>query len=197
VISWRAVPPRVAIVETPPRPSREGTVARARAWIVDGRRVDMGGLAAEVGIGRATLHRWFGTRDRLVGDAIWSIAERTLDDLELEAEGRGADRIAFVVTGLAERFLGSAPIRSFVATEPSAFNIMVSSESYVLARFAARIQRLLEVEVRLGAIPADHDPAEVATLIARVGTGITLTDFVADRPPDIATLDRAIRAFVR
>lgn len=156
----------------------------------------MGALATEVGMGRATLHRWFGTRERLIGDVLWSLAEHTMDDIELEADGRGADRIAFVVAALGERFLGSTAIRSFVAAEPAALGILASPESQVLERFAARLKRLLEVEARLGALADGLDPEDVANLIVRVSSAVAFADLVTERPPDLATIDRAVRAFL-
>jgi hypothetical protein len=56
-------------------------------------RVDMGALAKQLGISRATLHRWTGHRDQLLAHALWSLSDdtsrgaSTTRDLEL---GRAA-----------------------------------------------------------------------------------------------------------
>jgi AcrR family transcriptional regulator len=44
-------------------------VALAARWIHDGRRLDMQGLADELGVSRATLFRHVGSREALLGKA--------------------------------------------------------------------------------------------------------------------------------
>ncbi len=168
----------------------------ARGWVFDGRRVDMAALATEIGVGRATIHRWFGTRERLIGDVLWSLAERSLDDIELEADGRGADRIAWVLAQLNVRFLQSRAIRAFVASEPAALRILVSPESGIGARYTERLQRLLAVEMRLGALPAELDAADVAALLMRVSAALTFANLVTELPPDADTIERTVRALL-
>lgn len=156
----------------------------------------MAALAAEIGVGRATIHRWFGTRERLIGDVLWSLAERSLDDVELEADGRGPDRIAWVVTQLGARFLESRAIRAFVTAEPAAMRILVAPESQIMERYTARLQRMLEVEQRLEALPSHLRPQELAPVLMRVSAGLTVANLVTDLPPDLATIERAVRALL-
>jgi len=62
------------------------------------RRVDMRSLAAELGIGRATLYRRAGGRDQVLGHVLWYLTDRNLDKAVRAAEGRrGADRIVAVI----------------------------------------------------------------------------------------------------
>jgi AcrR family transcriptional regulator len=41
-----------------------------------GARVDVTALAAELGLGRATIHRWFASRDDLIGEVLAGSAHR-------------------------------------------------------------------------------------------------------------------------
>ena len=50
-----------------------------------GRRVDVQSLAAELGLGRTTIYRWFGSRDRLIGEVLVRAAEPILDDARAQA----------------------------------------------------------------------------------------------------------------
>src|SRR5262245_27507707 len=50
----------------------------ARRRFLRGQRLDMNELARDLGIGRATLYRWVGGRDQLLGEALWSLAEQGL-----------------------------------------------------------------------------------------------------------------------
>src|SRR6266508_926332 len=70
-----------------------------RRWLA-GERLDMGGLARELGISRATLYSWVGSKERLIGEVIWSFAEEGVRQAREAASGSGGDYIVDVV----ERF---------------------------------------------------------------------------------------------
>ena len=63
----------------------------AARWL-DGRRVDMSALAEELGVNRVTLYRWVGSRDQLLVEVIWSLALRTLADVDARTRATGAER---------------------------------------------------------------------------------------------------------
>ena len=54
-------------------------VATAARWIYDGRRLDMQGLADELGVSRVTLFRRVGSREELLSQALWLLTERMLE----------------------------------------------------------------------------------------------------------------------
>src|ERR1700743_102030 len=72
----------------------------ARRWFMAGRRIEMQELAAELGVNRATLFRWVGGRDDLLGEILWSLAEPTLTHVIQGSSGHGGRRI----TAAAGRF---------------------------------------------------------------------------------------------
>src|SRR2546427_296007 len=47
----------------PPAASREDVLALAMHRYLRGRRVDVQAIASELGLGRTTIYRWFGSRD--------------------------------------------------------------------------------------------------------------------------------------
>ena len=62
----------------------------ARRHYVDGERVDMRAIAADLGVGRATLYRWFGSRERLLGEVIARETEGYFAHVRTRVRGRGA-----------------------------------------------------------------------------------------------------------
>ncbi|HEU5265580.1 MAG TPA: hypothetical protein VFU35_02725, partial [Jatrophihabitans sp.] len=76
------------------RPDALSAFKIARRWFLDGRRLEMQELAAELGVNRATLFRWVGSRDELLAEVIWSVCQPTLATAAAQAKGRGAKRIA-------------------------------------------------------------------------------------------------------
>src|ERR1043166_4279185 len=62
-------------------------------WLRSG-RLDMGALARDLGVSRATLYRWVGTKERLLGEVLWTFAEDTIRDARAHARGTGPDYLA-------------------------------------------------------------------------------------------------------
>src|SRR5438067_1241088 len=54
----------------PATASRDDVLALVTALYLDGQRVDITVVAARLGLGRATIYRWFGSRDALLGEVI-------------------------------------------------------------------------------------------------------------------------------
>ena len=84
--------PRITALEraraTSPRPTPLDALRLARRSWLAGERLDMGALAKELGVSRATLYSWVGSRERLIGEVIWSFAEEGLRQATEAAQGR-------------------------------------------------------------------------------------------------------------
>src|SRR5215204_5689252 len=71
----------------------EAIVAGARRHFLREGTVDMEQLAQELAVSRATLYRAVDGRDRLLGDVLWSLAERTYAQAPNDASSHGVDAI--------------------------------------------------------------------------------------------------------
>jgi hypothetical protein len=72
----------------------------ARDWFLSGRRIDMGELAEALSISRATLHRRVGSRDRLLGEILWSLSSASIARLWPSCVSRGAAGVADFASGI-------------------------------------------------------------------------------------------------
>lgn len=99
-------------------PSPASVLALATQKFLDGERIDVQALAAETGVGRATLYRWFGDRERLVGQVLWVLSRQALEWMAV----RDADTPAHVHASI-EAFMRVTsefpPLRRFLAAEPN------------------------------------------------------------------------------
>ena len=59
----------------PAAASRDDVLALAMHRYLRGRRVDVQAIAAELGLGRTTIYRWFGSREELIGEILVRAAE--------------------------------------------------------------------------------------------------------------------------
>ncbi len=63
------------------RPQPIDALRLARRTILDGRRLDMQALAAELGVNRVTLYRWVGSRDDLLVEVLWSMTRWRFNEI--------------------------------------------------------------------------------------------------------------------
>ena len=159
-------------------------------------RLDMRSLAAELHIGRATLYRKVGSRDRLMGQVLWfltrwEIAEavNTADDLA------GADRVVAMVDRFMRRVHSRPPLRRLLDAEPEiALRILTSKHGPVQCGTAAVVRRLLDQEEARGTLRLTIDANTLAYVIVRIGETFLYGDVIAGHPVDI---DQATEVIAR
>ncbi|SEE02776.1 hypothetical protein SAMN04489729_6093 [Amycolatopsis lurida] len=182
---------------TSPRPDalRAFTIARAR--FLEGRRVDMGELAGELGISRATLHRWVGGRDQLLGEILWSMTVEVFEARVSGKLGRGAEGIADLVGTFVRTVNGSKPFREFLRTEPErALRILTTKASVVQSRAIAKMREFLDEEVMAGRLSPPLPVEDLAYLLVRIGESFIYTDVITGAEPDAGKAHAAVTALL-
>jgi AcrR family transcriptional regulator len=150
-------------------------------------RLDMRALAAELGVGRATLYRWVGSRDALLGEVFWWLGRRSHARAVQAAAGRvGAER---VLVSLAT-FLASAQrdpaLHRFLAAEPEvALRVLTSRAARIQAGSIQVIEAILAEESGAGRLELGIDRSALAYVIVRVSESFLYADVIAGREADI------------
>jgi AcrR family transcriptional regulator len=138
--------------------------------------VDVQAIAGELGLGRTTIYRWFGSRERLLGEAIARAGEPLVDAARAEAAGRGGAMLLDTFDRL-NRALARAPaLRSFLEHERDALRILTSSAGIVQPRMVERITGLIEDEVRAGTYDPPVDPSTLGYAIVRLAEAFLYND---------------------
>ena len=170
-------------------------LARER-WVESG-RIDMGALAAELGIGRATLYRWVGSRERLIGEVLWTFAEAAMARARVRARGSGPDYVAAVVERYLTGSLRFEPVRRFIRQDPEyALRVLASKHSPMQQRSVAVTQDLLDEQVAAGALEPALDSADLAYLIVRIAESYLYSDVITGTEPDVGKAVDAIHALL-
>jgi AcrR family transcriptional regulator len=108
------VPAETESARRPGRPAaatREQVLDAALYRYLRGRRVDIQAIAAELGLGRATVHRWFGTREALIGEVVVRASAPVLDEARAKAGGTGGPALLETF----DRFTAAWPTRRLCA----------------------------------------------------------------------------------
>jgi AcrR family transcriptional regulator len=191
-------PPVTERQDVTPRPTGLDAFLRARKRFLAAERIDMSALAADLGVSRVTLYRWVGSRDRLLVEVIWSLARRTLDTIEAEADDAGPERIVRVVTRFLEDVIANQGMRRWLAEEgESAMRLLTRGESGFQPRLIDAMHELLLVEADAGALDLPADLREVAYVIVRLIESYTYLDLITGEEPDARRAEPILRLLLR
>ena len=164
-------------------------MACARRHYVDGERVDVRALAEEVGVGRATLYRWFGSRDALLGEAIAAEAAEYFARVRSRVKGRGAPALLETFDQINRGLARSPALRAFLERErAAALRTLTSSGGRVQPASVAAIAALIEDEVAAGAYDPPVEPRTLAYAIVRLAEAFIYNDALAGIRGDVDAL---------
>jgi AcrR family transcriptional regulator len=173
----------------PAAASRADVLASARRRYLDGERVDVSAIAAELGLGRATVYRWFGSRERLLGEVIAREAEAYFTAVRARVKGRGAPALLETFDRINRGLTRATALRRFLEQErEAALRLLTSSTGLVQPASVAAIASLIEAEERTGAYRPPVDPATLAYAIVRLAEAFIYNDAVAGIRGDVEGL---------
>jgi AcrR family transcriptional regulator len=176
------------------RPTPLDALALARRKFLKGERIEVGALARELGVGRATLFRWIGSRELLIGEVLWSLYLPILDQARAQTRGHGAAYIARVCRRAMDAILDFAPLKPFIEQDPEyALRILTSKTSTVQARSIEFVRTLIETETAAGRLTPPMKPDDLAFLVVRIAESFLYGDQISGREPDIDRAADAIR----
>ncbi len=172
-------------------PTRDDLLAAARRRFLRGQRLDIQGIAAELGISRATAYRWAGNHEALIGEVIADLAQETFRLAVSQARGKGARRVLDAMERGMRYIIDSSPYRAFLERDPqAALRIVASKEGPAQGRMIALHQGLLEEEVARATIELSVDAHTMAYALVRTAETFMYADIIAGEQPDI---DQAVK----
>ncbi|TKV69128.1 transcriptional regulator [Marinobacter panjinensis] len=165
---------------------------RARSMWLNGERIHLASLSAELNIGRATLFRWVGNKDLLLGEVLWSFYE----PLRLEAlsttPGQGVDFVVGVYRHINSNLLHSEPLRRFIREDPEyALKILTSSQSTIHSRAVEANIRTLQDQVASGHISPPLNVNSLSYFMVRLAESCLYSDIINGREPRDEELEDA------
>ena len=171
----------------------------ARRRFLRGERLDIQGLADELGVSRATAYRWAGNADTLVGAVIASMVEDTVERSRREAGGRGYDRLVNEYRIGARYVARSKPYRAWIArTDPETVLRIVASKHFPPQATTIRLwDANLREAAANGVIALPMDAHTLAYAIVRLGESFLYADLIAGEEPDVDSAVETFKLLVR
>jgi len=130
------------------------------------RRIDVQALAVQTGVSRATIYRWFGSRDGLVGEAMLKAFAPVMAQARSSTDRCGAAALADTFAAVADMLAIASGLRSFLESErEGALRLVTASDGPVQPQVVAMVRQIIEREVRAGyEPPVDIDTLAYATV---------------------------------
>lgn len=160
----------------------------------------MQGIADELGVSRVTLFRHAGSREALLGNALWVLTERTLETAtarweaerpegELHTPGTGRHINAIVSQ--------SKGLRRLLDDEPAlALRVLTNPQGPVQPGIVTYVAALLRRDIAEFGLVTLTEPDALAYALVRLGESFLYADILAARTPDVATANRLQQALV-
>jgi AcrR family transcriptional regulator len=173
----------------PAAASREDVIDAGLHRYLRGRRIDVQAIAAELSLGRATIYRWFGSREKLIGEVIIRATEPVLAKARSGLAGKGGPGLLDTFDRF-NRALADAPaLRAFVEQErDAALRIIASGAGPVQPRMVELIAGLIIEEAEAGTYEPPVEPSTLGYAIVRLAEAFLFNDAVAGIRGDVDRL---------
>jgi AcrR family transcriptional regulator len=172
-------------------------LARARSRWLAGERIDIGKIAQELGVGRATVFRWVGSRENLYGEVCSELFAKEIERARSKARGHGLARLVDIMEHLLRSLATAKPLRRFVAEDPEfALRVLTSRASPVQHRCTVAIREQIDEAVSGGHLVPALPPDELAYIIVRITESFLYRDVLTGDVADIEAAIRAIRVLL-
>ncbi|NKF22884.1 QsdR family transcriptional regulator [Solimonas marina] len=165
-------------------------------WLA-GERIEVAALATELGVGRATLFRWIGSRELLVGEVLWVLLSNVWARATRDSRGSLADYAADVSYRVMSEVLAFEPFRRFLDQDPEyALRVLMSKDSPVQSRIIAEVRKVVCEHVEVNRVRLMLDIDDLAYILVRIVESCMYSDQIAGRKPKLEAARDAIRILV-
>ncbi len=163
----------------PAAATREDALSVAEGRFMAGERIDVQAIARELGLARATMHRWFRTRELLLGELLAELGERRLRVLRERVGGTGPLALLDSFDAFNRELAAADGLRTLLASETElALRVLTSKAGIVQPRMVAAVQAMIDEEIAAGYRPA-LAPDLLAYTIVRLAEAFLYNDVAA------------------
>ncbi|MFE3618137.1 QsdR family transcriptional regulator, partial [Streptomyces anulatus] len=153
-----------------------------------GKRLDVNAIATELGVARASIYRWFGSRDGLLGAAIVRQLERTVAYADRLTRATGSERLSEVLDRTIHLLVEDDSLRAYFDNESTAaLRLITRGDGQVHQAAVATVEKLIEQAQAHGYRPP-IDSATLAYALVRLWEAFLYNDAVAGFRGDVERL---------
>jgi AcrR family transcriptional regulator len=187
------------------RPTALDAFRRARRTFLAGQRVDMGRLADDLGVNRATLYRWVGSREQLLVEIVWSLSHRTFEKLLADSAMSGPrqppqperSRSASVLDAWLHAVIGNAGMRAFVQGEGElALRLLTTRVTDYQSRLRGFVGVLIAEDLDAGRMRTEIPLEDLTYVVVRIIESYVYLSLITGEEPDAGRASRVLHALL-
>lgn len=172
--------------------------AEAKRIFQAGEPLDMSALATRLGVGRATLYRWTGGKDELLGEVLGHFADRTFAELRESTLGTGPEYVVDVYRRFVHGVRRLPGIEAYLRRDgEDALRLLTSKHGTVQRRVIAGLREMLEEQIAAGSLPATVDTGDLAYAMVRIAESFLYADMITGAEPDPDKAADLVRLLLR
>ncbi|WP_280307933.1 QsdR family transcriptional regulator [Nocardia abscessus] len=173
----------------PASATREQVIELARRAFLSGERVDIQAIAGQLGLSRASVYRWFGSRDGVLGAVLAGEFEALLTRADARRRSTGGRRILDVLYRVNRWMTDNEPFRRYFENEPlSGLRILTASDGPVQPLVVGTVRELIIRATEEDGYAPPLEPALLAYALVRLGEAFLYNDNVAGIRGDVDRL---------
>ncbi|WP_202980269.1 QsdR family transcriptional regulator [Marinobacter fonticola] len=178
------------------RATPDDAFRKARDHWLKGERIHLASLAVELNIGRATLFRWVGNKDLLLGEILWSLYAPLRERARRKVSGNGIEHVVGVYHRINATLLNDAALRRFISQDPEyALRILTSASSTIHNRVVQANTRMLWEQIDAGHLKQPAMKTEsLSYFMVRLAESCLYSDVICGREPQEEELEEACKA---
>jgi AcrR family transcriptional regulator len=166
----------------------------ARARFMAGERIEMGALAEELGLNRVTIYRWVGSREQLLVEVLWSLAEPTLRHERENVTETGAERVVRILTNFIVAVISNHGMVRFVEQEGElVMRLLTREDAGFEPRLVEWVHGLLVEECEAGRLELPGETSDCAFGLVRVLESYISLDLITGETPQPDRAERILR----
>jgi AcrR family transcriptional regulator len=146
-------------------------------------------MAAALGVSRATIYRWFGSREGLLGEVLATEAETVIARARRDSKGDGIDVLLETFDRANRTFADAPALHSLLRGErEGALRVLTSSAGRVQTRTVAAITALIDDETSAGNYVPPIPSETLAYAIVRLAEAFLYNDAIVGMRGDTERL---------
>jgi len=161
----------------------------------------MGRLADDLGVNRATLYRWVGSREQLLVEILWSLSHRTFDKLLADSamsEARSErSRSATVLDAWLHAVIGNTGMRAFVQGEGElALRLLTTRVTDYQSRLRGFVGGLIAEDLDAGRMRTEIPLEDLTYVVVRIIESYVYLSLITGEEPDADRATRVLHALL-
>ncbi len=179
------------------RPKAIDAFVLARRTFQAGQRLDMQAISDELGINRATLYRWVGSREQLLCEVIWSLTQRTFERSRGRRPAGPGSRSAVTLTGFVRDVLAHPGMRRFLAEEGEfALRLLTMRSGGYQQRLIGLVHELIDQDTAAGLLSSPVPVDDLAYTVVRIVESYVYLKVITGEEPDPDRAGRVLHALL-